>query len=285
MFTPCGNPGRSLFRAATLAIGAFLGAAHLQEIHAMTTTNSASAEPTSAAIVELRQYTLHPFKRDVLIDLFEHEFVESQEALGIRVIGTFRDLDDAGRFVWLRGFTDMPARAEALQAFYSGPVWKAHREVANATMVDSDNVLLLRPALADSGFESNARALVPRDATGIPQGLIEVRIYYFDSQPGPIDIQRLDLMRIALDSVGATRLAVLCTEPSANNFPRLPVREDEPAIVVISEFRNAEAYAGYIDTLAGSPQWRRAEGALLRAAPRAPDILRLVPTARSRLPR
>ena len=41
-------------------------------------------------IVELRQYTLHPGKRDVLIDLFDREFVESQEALGMKVIGQFR---------------------------------------------------------------------------------------------------------------------------------------------------------------------------------------------------
>ena len=33
-------------------------------------------------IVELRQYTLLPGKRDVLVDLFEAEFVESQEARG-----------------------------------------------------------------------------------------------------------------------------------------------------------------------------------------------------------
>lgn len=35
-------------------------------------------------VVELRQYTLHPGKRDVLIDLFDREFIEPQEALGIK---------------------------------------------------------------------------------------------------------------------------------------------------------------------------------------------------------
>src|SRR5437773_842113 len=73
-------------------------------------------------IVELRQYTLHPGKRDVLIDLFDREFVESQEALGMKVIGQFRDLDDPDRFVWLRGFRDMASRAKALQDFYGGPI-------------------------------------------------------------------------------------------------------------------------------------------------------------------
>jgi hypothetical protein len=76
-------------------------------------------------IIELRQYTLHTGQRDVLIDLFDREFVESQEALGIEVVGQFRDLDDPNRFVWLRSFLTMPDRAKALAAFYGGPVWKA----------------------------------------------------------------------------------------------------------------------------------------------------------------
>jgi len=77
---------------------------------------------TCCPIVELRQYTLHPGKRDVLIDLFDREFVESQEALGMKVIGQFRNLDNPNRFVWLRGFQDMPSRAQALKDFYGGPV-------------------------------------------------------------------------------------------------------------------------------------------------------------------
>lgn len=97
-------------------------------------------------IVELRQYTLHPGQRDALIDLFDREFVETQEAHGMRVLGQFRDLDQPDLFVWLRGFADMDVRRRALEAFYGGPVWAAHRAAANATMIDSDNVLLLRPA-------------------------------------------------------------------------------------------------------------------------------------------
>ena len=51
----------------------------------------------------------------------------------MRIIGQFRDLDNPDRFVWLRGFPDMATRAQVLQAFYGGPVWKAHRDIANAT--------------------------------------------------------------------------------------------------------------------------------------------------------
>lgn len=96
-------------------------------------------------IVELRPYTLVPGRRDVLVELFDREFVESQEALGMRVLGTFRDLDREDRFVWLRAFEDMTTRLAGLTAFYSGPVWKEHGALANTTMVDVDDVLLLHP--------------------------------------------------------------------------------------------------------------------------------------------
>src|SRR5712692_9975990 len=108
----------------------------IPKIEQAENTASAPARRFCSPIVELRQYTLHPGQRDVLIDLFEREFVESQEVLGMRVIGIFRDLDDPNRFVWLRGYSDMLIRAEALKAFYiDGSVWKAHREAANATMI------------------------------------------------------------------------------------------------------------------------------------------------------
>src|SRR5213592_627287 len=68
---------------------------------------------TCCPIIELRQYTLHPGQRDVLIDLFDREFVETQEACGMRILGQFRDLDDPDQFVWVRSFPDMPARATA----------------------------------------------------------------------------------------------------------------------------------------------------------------------------
>src|SRR6478609_2910222 len=112
----------------------------------------AGSSPLCCPVVELRQYTLHSGKRDVLIELFDREFVETQEEVGMKIIGQFRDLDHQDRFVWLRGFRDMNSRGKALSDFYGGPVWKAHREAANATMIDSENVLLLRPALPTSGF-------------------------------------------------------------------------------------------------------------------------------------
>ncbi len=74
---------------------------------------------------------------------------------GADVIGiVFRDLDDPDRFVWIRGFRDMTVRRQALESFYGGPVWHTYGPAANATMIDSGNVQLLRLASPDRASAS-----------------------------------------------------------------------------------------------------------------------------------
>jgi hypothetical protein len=208
-------------------------------------------------IVELRQYMLHPGMRDVLIELFDREFVETQESCGMHVIGQFRDLDDPNRFVWLRGFADMQARAAGLPAFYGGPVWAKHRAAANATMVDSDNVLLLRPARPTSGFQ------LPADRNPTPAHPVQAAIYYFDA---PIAPERIDEFDQHLGANDAGLLGLFVTESSPNNFPALPVREDENVLVW---FGRAPA--------------RELTPHLLRRLCRPPELHTLAPTTRSRL--
>jgi quinol monooxygenase YgiN len=212
-------------------------------------------------IVELRQYTLHPGKRDTLIDLFEREFIESQEAAGMHLLGLFRDLDDPNRFVWLRGFPDMPARAQALGAFYGGPVWKAHRDAANATMIDSDNVLLLRPArVSDAGQRRNEKS---RDGT------IIATVYYFASPVDEAFIERFE--RTLLPQLNGDILGHFVTEYSANNFPALPVRSHEHAFVWVARIGDADL-----------EPVRETSDMLARQSHRSPEVHRLSSTPRSR---
>ena len=103
-------------------------------------------------IIELRQYTLKPGTRDGFIERFEREFLDTQEAVGIHVLGTFLDLDDPDRFVWFRGFASLDERAASLAAFYGGPVWAAWGDETNADLIDSDDVLMLRPRPGKPGM-------------------------------------------------------------------------------------------------------------------------------------
>lgn len=243
-------------------------------------------------VVELRQYTLRPGQRDVLIDLFDREFVESQEADGMAIVGQFRDLDDPDRFVWIRGFASMPARARALASFYGGPAWKAHSAAANATMIDSDNVLLLRPVTARSGFPPPAAARPPAGhgtaaqshALAVPSRVL-VTLYYRDR---PFDQAFADFFdrraRPVLTEAGATPLACLQTEHAENTFPALPVRTGENVFAWLARFPSPEVLDDHLRQVEGSAAWRdRVFPALSALITGAPQRLRLAPTARSQL--
>jgi hypothetical protein len=224
-------------------------------------------------IVELRQYTLHPGRRDVLIDLFDAEFVAPQEAAGMTVIGTFCDLGDPDRFVWLRGFETMDSRARALAEFYGGPVWQRHREAANATMIDSDDVLLLRPAVPGGGFA--LRDAPPATAPAVDRGVVEALVLRAHAPLSDEAALRLsDECAARATAEGGTPLACFVSEESENTYPALPVREGEYAFVVFT------GYPGPMRPRTGNRDWGEPVGVDLDASP---AIVQLVPTRRSRL--
>ncbi len=196
----------------------------------------------TSPVVELRQYTLHPGKRDVLMSMFEQKFVTGQQAAGIRLHGEFTDTGNPDHFVWLRGFASMDERATALDKFYSGPVWQANRNEANATMVDSDNVLLLQPA-DGNGFTLARRMTATMVAT----------IYLLQS---PVDSSFVrwfnDRVAPVMAEAGAKPVAELKTLPAKNNFPKLPIREGENAFVWFAAFDNDDAYARAVEKFEAS---------------------------------
>jgi hypothetical protein len=229
--------------------------------------------PATLPLVELRRYRTHPGKRDVLIDLFEREFVESQEAVGMAILGTFREPAWPDRFTWLRGFDGMETRARGLNAFYYGPVWQAHRAAANDCLADNDDVLLLREARTGSGF-APAHAARPPAGTALPPGVVAAHICTLADAAGEGPaIDRFErLSRPAREAAGARILASFVREKTANNFPRLPVHEDREVLVWLEAFTDLAAF-------------RRAEPALAAAPQPAPgrpvETLVLAPTARS----
>jgi hypothetical protein len=151
-------------------------------------------------IIELRQYTVHPGQRDVLADIFMRHFIHGQEAMGMRVLGQFYDLDDLDRFVWLRGFPDMAARKASLIRFYEqSEVWRTYGPAANATMIDSSDVLLLR---GDGRLPADSWLAVT-----------------FQSVQGGVSFE---------------------AEPAENDYPRLPVRTDGPPAVWFKGFHTRQ---------------------------------------------
>jgi NIPSNAP len=211
-------------------------------------------------IYELRQYTLWPGKREVLIELFDREFLEGQEVTGMRIDGQFRDEDRPDHFVWVRSFPDMEGRATSLEAFYGGPVWQAHRGEANSTMIDSDDVLLLRPA--GPVWELPAQR-PPQGTVKVPSTRFTASIAYL---PVPVTRDFRDFFAAEV-APAAPVVAQFETEYAENTFPALPVRTGEHVYVW---FTRGEAPP----TPPGLAEWLTKPVQTLRLTPTARSLLR-----------
>lgn len=226
-------------------------------------------------VVELRRYVMRAGRRDELIALFEREFIESQEACRMVPIGHYRDLDDAEAFVWFRGFKAMETRREALEAFYqNSPAWLNHRDAANATMIDSDNVLLLRPARPYSGFDlSNLRRMEPAQ-TRPNASFVGVAVLMLSAPADEACIAAFEGELLPELERSAQRVAYFVTEQRPNDYPRLPVSENWAFVAT-----------GVATTRKALNQWSRHFDELLPAPLRTHligrEFLRLEPATRA----
>jgi hypothetical protein len=225
-----------------------------------------------------------PGKRDLLVDLFEREFIETQEATGMTVIGQFRDLNNPDRFVWLRGFADMVSRARQLEEFYGGPIWKEHREAANATMIDSDNVLLLRPASPTSGFQLEQAKRAPTGSTTYREDSLVATIYHLGNTKGDDFAAFFEReLQPRLTKAGVSVLASFVSETHPNTFPRLPVRENANVFVWFARFLDRKDYEKSAAAISEPMREKETAGKLPALIVDQPEILMLSPTARSLL--
>lgn len=227
-------------------------------------------------VFELRRYTLKPGARETLIAVFDTHLVETQEAAGMSVICQFRDPAAPDQFVWFRGFADQAARTRALPAFYGGPVWAEHGPAANETMLEWHDVLMLKPAAAlGSGFATSGRERLPPGTADLEDGhpyLVAIHHLAPDTADDKASLAA-DVIADALRATGGNMVASLISDRSENGFARLPVREGE--CVVVTLIRPAVPQA--------IPALEAALREIAVGTGRAPDIARLIPTARSLL--
>lgn len=176
----------------------------------------------------------------------------------------------------------MRTREQALGAFYGGPVWKQHSRAANATMIDSDNVLLLRPL---SGLVLGDDRRPARGSTVSGPGLLAGTIYPLGASgaeefPGFFEQELQPLLKRA----GVLILATYVTEHGVNTFPALPVREGEDVFVWLAMFADEDDHARSISVPERATGWCDVVLPALGGYLVGPvEMLRLTPTARSLL--
>lgn len=239
-----------------------------------------NVSPDANPVVELRRYTLHPGRRQALLDVFERHLIDGQEEAGIRVGGTYTDEDDPDVFVWWRGFAGHAERVDALRTFYDGPVWAAHRDAANATMVDSDNVLLLR----HTDPAHPAPGAVPRAISGADRRPDRVRLGVYEHSGGAgVDRWLATEACTVLSDLLGVPVATWCTDPTPDGFPRLSVRADHVFVwaATFHDARHRDQACARLDT---HPYWTDVVMPQLRRRIDHQHTFQLAPTARSRHP-
>ncbi len=232
-------------------------------------------------VIELRQYKIVHGLRDRFIALFERVFVDPHEAMGMRLMGQFRDLDDPDRYTWVREFPTMAGRGAQLTEFYTGPAWKANRDEANPMLDDNDNVLLLKPSTPGSGFGAIER----KPSSARKPGFVVATIHYLWKAPAEAFTPFFDsTARAALKSAGVSVLGSYIGESRPNEFPRLPVRQGEKVFVWFTHVRDMPQYERAMKALRGAAATeRRGQWLMPDFEERPAQVLRLGPASRSRL--
>ncbi len=75
-------------------------------------------------LIELREYTVRPGKRDEWVKMMETEIIPFQIQNGIAVLGSFVCDDNESIYVWMRRFEDEADRVKKYEAVYESDHWK-----------------------------------------------------------------------------------------------------------------------------------------------------------------
>ena len=255
---------------------------HLAAQSAQPTTNT-SVEPSAHLndfqAIEFRRYTIKEGGREHFAQYFESYFPEAFQQLGAIAAGSFFERGNQTGFTWIRGFHTIEARAVVNAAFYYGPLWKEHKKTLNDLMIDSDNVMLLRPLTPERGVTILA-AVDPVTETAGAQGIVVAQIFAVKANSIEVFAKEAETTFASYRAAGAREAGVLVTLDVTNNFPQLPIRTDGPYLVWLGVLKDNQMLENDFTSVAERSLKSLSATGLLRGTP---ELIVLDPTHRSRL--
>jgi hypothetical protein len=246
--------------AATLFLIAVSASAMAQGNPAIDTNSMKTiAHLKDFQVIELRRYTIKKGEREHFAQYFDTYFPEVLEQLGTIIFGEFFERKNPSAFTWIRGFHSMDDRAIANAVFYYGPVWKEHKSTMNNLLIDSDNVLLLRPLTPERGLII-LPAVDPITEVNDARGIAVAQIF----------------------AVQANSVEEFAKEAEATfaSYPQLPIRTDGPYLVWLGILKDNQMLKNEFTPLAERSLPALSATGLIRGTP---ELVVLDPTHRSRL--
>ena len=95
-------------------------------------------------LIELREYTVLPGKRDEWVKMMEEEIIPFQVQNGIAVLGSFVVEDQPDKYVWIRRFASEEERVKKYEAVYESDHWKTNLLPKVVTLVDREKHRITR---------------------------------------------------------------------------------------------------------------------------------------------
>jgi hypothetical protein len=230
-------------------------------------------------VIELRRYTIKDGEREHFARYFESFFPEALQQIGAIAFGQFFERNDHSRFTWIRGFHNLDARAALNAALYDGPLWKEHASTMNGLMLDSDNVLLLRPLSQERGI-SILPAVDPVTEANGAKGVVVAQIFAIKANGVEVFPQQAEAAFAGYRAAGVREAGVLITLDVPNNFPRHPIRTDGPYLVWLGIIKDNQILDTQFRPLAERSSQSLLTTGLLRSVP---ELIVLDPANRSRL--
>lgn len=231
------------------------------------------------SVVEFRRYTIKPGERERFARRFESFFPGAIQQTGAIVAGEFLERANPYMFTWIRCFHDMDDRARLNAALYYGPVWKEHRTQMNELLVDSDNVLLLRP-LDPQGGVAILPAVDPAGEPSGPRGVVVAQVFRIVPEKTLVLQQQATRVFDAYRVAGAREAGMLVSLETPNNFPQLPIRTDGPYLVWLGILKEDETLEKSFRKLAEEAAHSLSEAGILRSSP---ELIVLDPAPYSRM--
>jgi hypothetical protein len=229
-------------------------------------------------VIEFRRYTIKEGEREHFAEYFDY-FPEAFQQMGAIVFGEFFERKNPVGFTWMRGFKTTDARAIINSSFYYGPLWKEHASTMNSLMVDSNNVLLLRPLTTARGVPVLPAVDPIKERKGA-QGVVVAQIFAVKRNSIDDFAKQAEETFVTYRAAGAREAGVLVTLDVPNNFPQLPVRTDGPYLVWLGIVKDNKTLETQFTPLAERSTQTLSATGLLRSAP---ELVILDPTRRSRL--
>lgn len=271
--------------ANRLLIGllAVIAACHLMVAQTLQFTTNSSIEPLARLsdfqVLEFRRYTIKEGEREHFAQYFDTYFPAALQQLGTIVAGDFFERKNTSGFTWIRGFHTLEDRAVVNAQFYAGSVWKEHKKTMNDLIVDSDNVMLLRPLSPERGIPILPAVDPIVEANGV-QGIVVAQIFAVKADSVEAFAKAAEPTFASYRAAGVQEAGVLVTLDVPNNYPQLPIRTDGPFLVWLGVLKDKQMLENEFNPLAKRSLQSLSATGLIRGTP---ESVVLDPTRRSRL--